>query len=241
MYDNCARNDSTETTLDQIIHDIMRIIIHHQGWYEGYEILLREATRREFEVCGAQVTSDTNVLLSYRDQEHKSFPLILSENKSGNIEKDTEPTSSVHRKKKKRMEHKKISQVIGQSLSVGEESPFETDDYKIVYHISLMGFSNVVINRTHIAKSTLTAMKAGCMLSIAYEPLPSFVLEKVISTGRQPFLMFYSLYTPIYTLMKVSFRMYNPTEHDKKISKPYFPKLRKRKLHETISSKSKNK
>ncbi|XP_077998623.1 uncharacterized protein LOC144451608 [Glandiceps talaboti] len=219
IYDYCARNDSAGTKLDKTIDDIMRIAILHHRWGTHYDILLRSATRTQFEVCGTKVTSDTNVLLLYVDEKHKSFPVILSQNKTGNQNK--EYTAPVHRKKKIHMEHKNIAQVIGQSLSVGDESPFETDDYKIVYHISLMSLSELVINRTHLAKSTLTEMKAGCVPT-KKKPLPSYVLEKLFFIGANPIIIFNSLYMPIFTLMKAFFIMYNPAECDKEISKPSF-------------------
>ncbi|XP_077985833.1 uncharacterized protein LOC144440341 [Glandiceps talaboti] len=243
IYETCAENDNSEPKLDQIISEIMRIIVLNEGLQEDYVIWLRAATRVQFEICGSQVVSETNVQLSYKENNSKKkIPIILSENNSGIPKKDTiTSTASLHQKKKMHMEHKNISQVIGQSLSVADESPFENDDYKIVYHISLMGLSQLVITRTHMAKSTLRKIKNGC-LSVTDVPSPSFVLEAAFDVMREPIFMFNCLYIPIFLLFKLSLVMYYPTHHGKHAPKTTFKKARlqgKRKRLEKMSRKSK--
>ncbi|XP_078000382.1 uncharacterized protein LOC144453003 [Glandiceps talaboti] len=172
IFKCCAERESREEVFDHLIYDMMSLIIMGETCRLDYRISLYGATKRQFEICGSQVTSFSNVLLAYEPNLHQ-YPVMLSENKSGLPEKKS--TASSRPYKKPHMEHKKISQVIGHAVSVADESVFETDDYKIVYHISLKGLGKLIITRTHVAKNTLKKIKEGCLVKKKVVPSPSNV------------------------------------------------------------------
>ncbi|XP_077985944.1 uncharacterized protein LOC144440448 [Glandiceps talaboti] len=155
------KNDSSEFMLDTIVEKMIRLVIAEVCPLLRYEVSVREATKRQFEVCGSTVTSMTNVLLEYM-RTTNPYPVMLSQNKSGMPEKESTGSSRPY---KNPLVHKKISQVIGQVLGVADNSIFETDDYKIVYHISLMAKEMLVITRTQVAKSTLKEIKGPCLVN----------------------------------------------------------------------------
>ncbi|XP_077984705.1 uncharacterized protein LOC144439300 [Glandiceps talaboti] len=169
----CKKQDSRKEVLDVIIRDMMVLVVVGENCRAEYNINVHEATKRWFEICGSQVTAITKVRMEYNPHTLIPHAVILSENNSGMPEKKS--TALRRPYKKTHMEHKKISQVIGQALSVAEKSVFETDDYKIVYHISLMGLEKLVITRTHVAKNTIKKMKEGCLVEKKVASSPSDV------------------------------------------------------------------
>ncbi|XP_077977414.1 uncharacterized protein LOC144432975 [Glandiceps talaboti] len=219
LFEICAM-DSEDLELDKIIENMLDLILWKEGNLKiaGYHILITNATRYCFEVCGAKVASETNVLLAYsmrttlRGIKEEGIPLVLSENKSGHHEKGkaSKLTSSRSRSRSHKETqankgvHKNISQVIRQCLSVADKSPYETDDFKIVYHVSLMDTSHVILTRTHIAKSTLRVMKDGCGIPNQHDLNPSHTFESSFEVNNNPILCFKVLYLAFSYLFKLA-------------------------------------
>ncbi|XP_070567759.1 uncharacterized protein [Ptychodera flava] len=98
----------------------------------------------------------------------------------------------------------KVPQIIGQCVSFADESAFESEDFKIVYHVSMHGSSRVIINRTHIAKSTLELMKGPCEMPPAEKLSPSYMTFMNIDVKNEPLKCFYALYLAFSCLIKVA-------------------------------------
>ncbi|XP_070543906.1 uncharacterized protein [Ptychodera flava] len=96
-----------------------------------------------------------------------------------------------------------ISQIIGQCVSMSEQSPFETDQFKIVYHICLIGSSRVVITRTHVAKSTLHDMKGDCKMTSKENLSKSYMFTKSFDVTDSAFKCFQVLYMAYIHLIKL--------------------------------------
>ncbi|XP_070547247.1 uncharacterized protein [Ptychodera flava] len=97
-----------------------------------------------------------------------------------------------------------LPQVVLQSLSVADESPFQTDNYKIVYHVSWASSSRIVVYRTLVAKSTLQAMKGECEMPSGDKLDTSYVCAMEFDVKSAPFLCFQVLYVAFSSLIKVA-------------------------------------
>ncbi|XP_077988298.1 uncharacterized protein LOC144442798 [Glandiceps talaboti] len=212
IHNVCAEN-SLEIEIDEIMKKMLQFIMKEEDLdYKKYHILLRNATRFYFDICGAQVISETNVLLAYTrgignsisDIKEEGIPLVLSENKGGIDDKRKATRSTARHRHKLTPAVAHLSQVIGQCLSVADKSPFETDDFKIVYHVSLMGTSDVVVTRTHVAKSTLRVIKDGCGIPNQQELDPSHTFTMSCEISNSPMLCFKVLYIALSYLLKLS-------------------------------------
>ncbi|XP_078001179.1 uncharacterized protein LOC144453720 [Glandiceps talaboti] len=214
IHEVCAEN-AVEIEIDEIIKQVLYLIIMKEenlnAEFSEYHVLLRDATRFYFDICGVQVKSETNVLLAYSmhfsiNAILNGLPLVLSENKGSIHEKGkaTKSTARHSHKSTPAVAHQKISQVIGQCLSVADKSPFETDDFKIVYHVSLMGTSHVVVTRTHVAKTTLRVIKDGCGVPNQQELDLSYTFTMSFEINNSPMLCFKMLYLSFSYLFKLS-------------------------------------
>ncbi|XP_077981423.1 uncharacterized protein LOC144436492 [Glandiceps talaboti] len=216
----CALNRPSELELDHLIYNVMFLIQEKEGWHEDFMICKRDETRVHFDICGSHVTSETNILWKYKndvcDDEDlitasNGFPVVLSENKSQLFERAKESIRSTgFGVSKTTSTHKKIAQVIGQCVSIADRSPFETDDYKIVYHVSLMGASQLVVTRTHVAKSTLKEIKGDCEMPKQNDLSPSYVFEASFPIHNNLSYVFFFVYTSLSILGKLSHMVFHP-------------------------------
>ncbi|XP_070549988.1 uncharacterized protein [Ptychodera flava] len=230
-----AEKSVSELQINNLIYDMISMILHQEGLSAGFQISMGEGTKVSFKICGAEMTSTTGVLLSYRSlpdsQGHSTgverFPIVLSENKcnsptlrrhSTSNRKVKLTSSSPDSSQNEWQELSPISrdtvdqhfktwnvpQVIGQSMSIGKWSPFQSADCKIVYHVSMKRNTGIVIRRTHIDKTTLQDMSGSCNMK-SHDDLPkSYVCSMKFDINRSPLRCFMVLYMAFKYLIKAA-------------------------------------
>ncbi|XP_070580246.1 uncharacterized protein [Ptychodera flava] len=205
-------NQMSECLLDELIHDILAIVLDVRKTRNYFKIRFRGATRQAFKVCGVDMISHTNVSVNYLGalNEELDIPVVLSENvtkiqhsKSVSTKQRSTASTGTHASLLKDYPWLKVApQITGQCLSVAHKSPFETDDFKIVYHVSLYDKHYITITRTHIAKTTLQAMVGECHMTEAESLSPSYMCVMSIDILEAPIHFFQILYMTFTYLMK---------------------------------------
>ncbi|XP_070567784.1 uncharacterized protein [Ptychodera flava] len=117
------------------------------------------------------------------------------------------PSESVYRSKTTQPRSSRQSvpntDIIAQSVSMADRTPFETDDFKITYHISLVGSTRIFISRTHSSKSTLNEMKGQCEIISRERLAKSYTCFSSLDVRDSPFLCFQYLYMAFSYLIKI--------------------------------------